>query len=117
MRDSPLPESLSTSHAVVPAHAKAGVRSGWAHDPRKARLQSTLRPSLPPKTVSAQHDSSHLAGPIPTKAICRPFKSHSQITASVANTSDLLQTTLSKLSRQKILPQHTLVAGTVPIGT
>jgi hypothetical protein len=33
-----------------------------------------------------------------------------QITASVANASDLLQTTLSKLSRQNILPKDNLVA-------
>jgi hypothetical protein len=62
--------------AVVLTHAKAGVRSGLAHDPREARPQSLLQTPLPPKPGSAPHDSSHLADPIPTKAIWRPFKSH-----------------------------------------
>jgi len=110
MRESPLPESLSTFNAVVLAHAKAGVRSGWANDPREAHLQAPLRPPLPPKPESAQHDSSGLPDPTPTKGYLARLKSHRQITASVANASDLLQTTLSKLSRQNILPQDTLVA-------
>jgi len=55
---------------------KAGLRSGWAYDPRQARLQLPLRITLPPKPESGPHDSSPLADPIPTKAIWRPFKSH-----------------------------------------
>ena len=110
MRDSPLPESLSTFTAVVLAHAKTGVRSGWAYGPRDAHSKAPLRPPLPPNPESTPHDSSHRIHPTSTKTIWRPFKSHSQITASVANTSDLLQTTLSKLSRHKIMPQDTLVA-------
>jgi hypothetical protein len=110
MRDSPLPESLSAFHDVVLAHAKADVRSGWAYGPRDARRQSPLRTPLPPKPDFPPHNSCHFVDPMPTKDIWRPFKSHRQITASVANTTDLLQTTLSKLSRHKILPQDTLVA-------
>ena len=84
MRDSPLPESLSAFQAVVLAHAMTGVRPGWDHVPRQARLQSSLRTLLPPKPESDPHDSSHLADPIRAKAISRPFKSHRQITASLA---------------------------------
>ncbi len=84
MRDSPLPESLSAFQAVVLAHAKTGVRSGSAHVPRQARLQSPLRTLLPPKPESGPHDSSHRADPIRAEAISRPFKSHRQITASLA---------------------------------
>src|ERR1700723_2630340 len=57
MRDSPLPEPLFTFHAVVLAHAIAGVRSGLARLPGEALLQSSLRPPLPLKPESAQHDS------------------------------------------------------------
>jgi hypothetical protein len=99
MKDSPLPESLSTFHAVVLAHAKADVRSGSGHDPRDARLRFPLQTPLPPKPEPAKLDSSRLADPTLTKAIWRQLKSHRWITASVANANDLLQTTLSKLSR------------------
>jgi len=98
MRDSPLSESVSTFTAVVLAHAKTGVRSGWAYGPRDAHSKAPLRPPLPPNPESTPHDSSHSIHPTSTKAIWRPFKSHSQITASVANTSDLLQTALVQIA-------------------
>ena len=46
-------EVISALHAVVLAHAKAGVRFGGAHDPREAHLQAPLLPSLPLKPESA----------------------------------------------------------------
>jgi hypothetical protein len=76
MRDSPLPESLSTFHAVVLAHAKAGVRSGCIRDLAKRICKNRSGFHFRPNSESAQLDSSHLADPTPTKAIWRPLKSH-----------------------------------------
>ena len=106
------PESLSAFQAVVLAHAKTGLRPGWDHVPRQARLQSLLRAPLPPKPESDPHYWSHLADPIRAKAISRPFKSHRQITASLAP-AYLLQ---SKLPGRNNGAQSCLVCWAVPIG-
>jgi hypothetical protein len=50
MSDSPLPESLSTFHAVVLAHARAGLRSGCAQDPRLSASASAAPDSTSAET-------------------------------------------------------------------
>jgi hypothetical protein len=55
---------------------KVGVRSGWAHVPRKVRLKSPLWIPLQSKLESAPYDSTRLSQTASTKDIWHRLNSH-----------------------------------------
>src|ERR1035441_8128940 len=93
----------------VPQHATQGcVLTPMAALTTRIRRCGTS-PDFAPETEVTAHQPIAPCPRRPPQAILRSLKSHSWITASVANASDLLQTALSKPPRPKkpdsILPR------------
>jgi hypothetical protein len=108
MRDSPLPTSFATFHAAVLSHVKpacvlAGTMSLAKCDCNRRSGLHFHRNQCPLRSIRHHLRSNLHKGHLAPIEI--PYVDH-----RIRRASDLLQTTLSKLSPQKILPQSALVA-------
>ena len=87
---------------------RVAVRLDCRHNPPEAPLQTTVQASTSAETTVCAARFVHLADPSTRKGQLVPIEIP-YVDHRVRRASDLLQTPLSKLSRQKIPPQDTLV--------